>query len=660
MALRIRSDRMCSRSMKAWVPLSGCLAFMFPAHAQTAPGEGATRLVSATTAGLPVGSLRTATPGPNTVSADGRFVVFASDSADIVPGDTNGRPDVFLRDMQNGTVQRVDVGPGGVEADFGAEWPSISADGRFVAYHSAATNLVPGDRPEYLDVFVYDRIDGTTRRIAVDAAGTPPDDTTGFPSISGDGRYVAFMSMATNFAAGRGAGRYALFLQELATGRTEHVDVAQGGGPAGGEPWGISINADGRYVAFGSDATNLVPGDTNASTDVFVRDRLLQTTERVSVGASGVQSDSLSHSPSISADGRHVAFQSSATNLAPGGAWPYNGMFVRDRQSNTTARVSVYQVGVQDPGNVSEASISADGRYVAFSYYTGGEPAAWHVVRRDRLMSHTAWIDVASSGVVGNDVSASPVITPDGRYVVFQSLASNFAPGDSPGTLDLFRRDNAPTGPGTQSYEVTPQSASYADQTLGTSSAPQGFTVRNTGTAPLLIQALRIKGANARKFLLTHLCGASLPPGTDCDLQISFRPTWAGPHQASLEVIAGDEPATTRWPLTGSGVRGQGKASPSLVEFAAQPLRTTSKAKAVRVTNTGRGVLPIKGIYLTGPDARQFVRAQDCLPSLEVGAACTVRVYFKPTSRGSKTATLTIWAGGGAGPMVVAVSGTGT
>ncbi|HEX5649616.1 MAG TPA: choice-of-anchor D domain-containing protein, partial [Steroidobacteraceae bacterium] len=239
------------------------------------------------------------------------------------------------------------------------------------------------------------------------------------------------------------------------------------------------------------------------------------------------------------------------------------------------------------------------------------------------------------------------------------SLATNFAPGDSPDTLDVFRRDNAPTGPGTQSYEVTPEATAFGDQTLGTSSTPRAFSLRNTGTAPLLIQALRIDGPNARKFLLTHVCGASIPPGVVCDMQVSFRPTWAGQHFANLKVIAGDELATSR-ALSGTGVRAQGAVLPTSIAFGQQPVRTTSKARAVSVTNTGRSVLPIKSIYLSGPDARQFVRAENCPSYLDVGAACTVRVYFKPTSTGSKTATVTIWTGGGAGPMVVPVAGTGT
>jgi Tol biopolymer transport system component len=621
---------------------------------------GATRLVSATADALPVGDAWGSDPGPNVVSADGRFVVFTSWSSRVVPGDTNDRPDVFVRDMQAGTVERVNVGPGGVEANYGGEWPSISADGRFVAFHSAATNLVAGDSPDYLDVFVRDRQNGTTRRVGVDLAGTPPNDSTGFPSLSADGRYVAFRSWATNFPAGAGNGAdAALFVQDLATGVTDHVDVALGGGPADGEAFTVAINADGRYIAFASRATNLVAGDTNASSDVFVRDRLLRTTERVSVSSGNAQGDLHSHSAAISVDGRYVAFESGASNLASGGAWPHSGVFVRDRQLGTTERVSVYQSGVQDPGTVSEPSISADGRFVAFTYYTGGEAAQWHVVRRDRAMSHTAWIDVSSSGVPGNEGSGLPVMTPDGRFVVFVSLATNFAPGDSPNTWDLFRRDNAPTGPGTQSYEVTPEAAAFGDQTLGTSSTPRAFQLRNTGTAPLLIQALRIEGPNARKFLLAHVCGASIPPGVVCDMQVSFRPTWAGQHFASLKVIAGDELATSG-ALSGSGVRAQGAVLPTSIAFGQQPVRTTSKARAVSVTNTGRSVLPIKSIYLSGPDARQFVRAENCPSYLDVGAACTVRVYFKPTSTGSKTATVTIWTGGGAGPMVVPVAGTGT
>lgn len=644
------------RRASRWSVCAGILATAVgPVQAQ-----GPTEAISVTPESVPAGQVDVPDPGVNVMSADGRFVVFSSHSSTLVPGDTNGRRDVFLRDRLTGKTERVDLGPGGTEANYGGEWPTISADGRYVAFFSAATNLVPFSGPVYYGVFVRDRQAGTLRRLGVDASGTPPNNSTVRPTISANGRYVAFYSLASNFLPGAAAPNvYQLYVQDLQTGATQHVDAGMSGEPAGSEANTVSLSADGRYVAFSSHAPNLVPNDTNGMTDVFVRDRVLWTLERVSVSSDQQQGDSHSGVPAISADGRYVAFSSSATNLAPGGHWPHSGAFVRDLQLGTTKRLSVYQPGVQDPGTVSRPSISADGRYVAFGYYPGGEDATWYVVRRDRVLGSTAWVSLDSAGSVANDQSSVISMTPDGRFVAFTSVATNLVAGDDAWSWDLFVRDNAPGTIGTQTSTLSPQAATFGVQTVGTSSAASLFELRNTGTSPLLIQALRLKGADERRFFLMHTCGASLPAGARCPMRVTFQPTLASAYSATLETIAGNQQSTIR-PLTGTGVPGQGEIRPITLGFAPQAVGTTSPAKVVTVANAGLSVLPIKSIYLSGPDARQFVRAKNCPAVLAVGATCTVRVYFKPTSSGTKQATLTVWAGGTVGPKVAAITATGT
>src|SRR4051794_1659284 len=240
-----------------------------------------------------------------------------------------------------GSTERVSVGPGGRQADGDSFFPSISADGRFVAFYSYATNLVPGDTNGQLDGFVRDRLKGTTERVSVGPGGRQGDGPSSLPSISGDGRFVTFRSGATNLVSGDTNGRTDVFVRDRLKGTTERVSVSSSGAQGDDDSDWASISSDGRFVAFMSAATNLVKGDTNracdeegtCSPDVFVRDRLKGTTERVSVSSSGKQtsSGSFSYFPSISGDGRFVAFGSDATNLVPGDTNREGDIFVRDR-----------------------------------------------------------------------------------------------------------------------------------------------------------------------------------------------------------------------------------------------------------------------------------------------------------------------------------------
>jgi Tol biopolymer transport system component len=222
------------------------------------------------------------------VSGDGRFVAFLSAADNLVAGDTNGHVDVFVRDRQLGTTERVSVSTAGAQADADCLGPAISADGRFVVFSSAATTLVPADTNGKLDVFVHDRQTGITERVSVSSAGVQGDNNSAFPSISGDGRFVAFWSAATNLVSGDTNAHSDVFVHDRQTGVTERVSVSSAGVQADGDSLvSPAISADGRFVAFYSSATNLVPGDTNAQADVFVGDRQLGTTERVSVSSAG-------------------------------------------------------------------------------------------------------------------------------------------------------------------------------------------------------------------------------------------------------------------------------------------------------------------------------------------------------------------------------------
>ncbi len=298
--------------------------------------------------------------GDPSISADGRFIVFRSGATNLVPGDTNGAIDVFVRDRRNGTTERVSVDSGEAQANDGvSSQPSVSADGRFVAFASSATNLAPdeSDTNDSTDVFVRDRQAGTTERVSVDSGEAQADGASFDPSISADGRFVAFSSDATNLAPDDSTD---VFVRDRRDGTTELVSVDSG---EAGDPDAFSfqpsISADGRFVAFASESSLFVPGDTNDSTDVFVRDRRDGTTERVNVGSDEDQANSSSFEPSISADGGSVAFRSGATNLVPGDTNNTDDVFVRDRRHGTTERVSVDSNGVQGNNFSFDPSVSA-------------------------------------------------------------------------------------------------------------------------------------------------------------------------------------------------------------------------------------------------------------------------------------------------------------
>jgi Tol biopolymer transport system component len=295
------------------------------------------------------------------ISADARYVAFLSSASNLVPADTNGDLDVFVRDQVTGVTERVSVGPAGAQANSWSEEAAMSADGRYVAFVSMASNLVPGDTNGFRDVFVRDLVAQTTRRVSVSAGAAQANGASFQPSISADGRYVAFESVASNLVPGDTSRNFDVFVRDRVAHTTRRISVG-----ANRKSWQPAISADGRYVAFESLAPNLLAGDTNRTTDVFVRDRVAHTTRRVSVGPAGRQGNSYSRGAAISAHGRFVAFYSDASNLVAGDTNGFFDVFVRDRVAKVTRRVSVGPANVQANGGSGGPAISAGGRFVAF------------------------------------------------------------------------------------------------------------------------------------------------------------------------------------------------------------------------------------------------------------------------------------------------------
>jgi len=379
------------------------------------------------------------------ISADGRFVAFLSNATNLVPGDTNNSQDIFVRDLLTNIITRVSVNSAGNQGNALSLLPSLSGNGRFVAFASNASNLVPGDTNGRADIFVRDLLTNTTTRVSVDSAGNQGNGISYslLTSISADGRFVTFASDASNLVAGDTNNRGDIFVRDLLTNTTTRVSVDSAGIQGNGISEFPSISADGRFVAFTSNASNLVPGDTNNSNDTFVRDLLTNTTTRVSVDSAGIQGNDSSRIPSISADGRFVTFASDATNLVPGDTNGRADIFVRDLLTNTTTCVSVDSAG--NPGNDSSlySSISADGRFVvfesdAFNLVRGDTNNSTDIFVRNLSTNTTTRVSVSGAGNQGNGESYSPSISANGQKVAFSSKASNLVPGDTNNGSDLF------------------------------------------------------------------------------------------------------------------------------------------------------------------------------------------------------------------------------
>ncbi len=398
------------------------------------------------------------------MSGDGRYVAYDSAGKRNVAGtvETDDVRDVYVHDRVTNMTQRITMGTAGAAPNGESQRPTISSDGRFVAFWSLASNLVAGDTNDHADSFVYDRSSGTMKRVSVATNGTQGNDDSKRPVMSRDGRFVAFESYATNLVgAGSGlpvVGQFTdnnnandVFLHDLGSGTTTLVSTTSDRRTGGGDSDRPSISGDGRYVAFNSIAGNLAGSDTNAKYDVYVRDMQSGTTTRQSVDAAGAQANNGSLSPSISADGRWVSFSSTATNLVSGQDGGIEDIYLKDIATGAITRVSNATGGGQANGASADSSISGDGRFVTYwseaTNIVSGDtntcakytPSCADIFVWDRLTGTSKLVSVSSAGAPGDLESLSPAISVDGRFVAFDSKATTLFP-DDPGTSgqDVF------------------------------------------------------------------------------------------------------------------------------------------------------------------------------------------------------------------------------
>jgi Tol biopolymer transport system component len=405
---------------------------------------GITERASVSSAGLQGDGISGRTSQP-ALDASGSIVAFDSEARNLVPNDANGSVvDVFVRDRASGTTVLASVDSAGIQGNSSSTAPSLSGDGRFVAFASNATNLVALDTNSAMDVFIHDLATGATERVSVNSGGSQASGPSFFASVSGDGRFVAFASDAADLVPDDTNGTRDVFVRDRLLGTTERVSLASDGTQSNSDCAQPAITPDGRFVAFPSFARNLDPNDGNDSFDVFLHDRNLRVTERVSVDSFGNEANGPSAGAAVSADGRFVAFYSNASNLVPDDTNSTRDMFVRDRETGITERVNVSSAGVEADsqsgfsirGGSTTPRISEDGRFVSFdssarNLVPGDTNGSQDVFVRDRLSGMTERVSVGSGDEQGTDGSTDTAISADGLVTAFVSKAWNLVPGDT-------------------------------------------------------------------------------------------------------------------------------------------------------------------------------------------------------------------------------------
>jgi uncharacterized repeat protein (TIGR01451 family) len=432
--------------------LATACAFVISGSAGAQATSGFTELLSLSSAAIQ-GNQDSELPS---VRSDGRFVAFVSLSDNLVPDDTNQAPDVFVRDRLLRTTERVSVSSKGRQGDAGSGLldlmggPSISGDGRFVAFASEATNLVAGDRNNTADVFVRDRLLGTTTRVSVATDGAEANAGGTTPSISRDGRFVAFESFSDNLVPdGNFTGD--VFVHDRQTGVTQRISQAPDGSDANGQSFTPRLNADGRFVYYTSFASNLVAEDPdNGDLDAYLFDRQAGTTTAITSTFPSSQVINHGTAAGISGDGRFLTFTTQdVTFISPDTNGFVEDAWLVDRQTGDYVLVGVNDAGQQGDDSTFAGDVSDDGRFVTMvSRATNfGGPANFreNIYLRDRTAGTTRIASVASDGTEGDLDSIQPSMTPDGQVIVFASRSSTFVPETQDFfAYDIFARDMRP------------------------------------------------------------------------------------------------------------------------------------------------------------------------------------------------------------------------
>ncbi len=390
------------------------------------------------------------------VSGNGQFVVFDSVASNLIANDANGVSDVFLYDRVSGVLELISK-VGVASANGASDFAAVSDDGRYVVFASDASNLVAGDSNTYRDIFVRDRQAATTTRVSVSSASAQADYTSDLPNISGDGRYVTFLSGADNLVTATYFPAYQLYLRDRTGNTTVQISKTTANAPGRGNSGMSSLSSDGRYIAFESQATNLVSGDSNGLQDIFLKDRVSGTLTRISRSNDGNQADGDCWGPAISANGRHVCFY-------------------------------------------SDASV----------FSTQDDSATLNLLDYDRLSGKMARFNYNDAGDQALDNSFLPATSGDGGVVVFSTWAWNLVPGDGNGAIDVLALERGDSIPDLMIY-ATGDTARYGMGLYGTNLVQRRQLALTTNVASFFVR-LDNDGPATDSFSIR---ANTAPPGWD-------------------------------------------------------------------------------------------------------------------------------------------------
>lgn len=478
------------------------------------------------------------------MSDDGRVVAFVSPAGDLVPGDVNGHPDAFVRDLDTDTTELVSVNTAGLQGNANVEGVHLSADGRYVMFTSLASNVVTFDTNGLNDVFLRDRVNGTTVLVSRTVTGVPGNSSSWGSYLSADGRYAVFTSAASNLVAGDTNGLPDVFRFDRVTGTVTLLSEVAGV-RGDGFSYAAHISGNGRYCVYVTRSTNLAGSGLSPNDDILLKDLLLGTTTRLAPTGLFDQWNDDPLNPTVSDDGRYVAFESSASNIVAGDTNGELDVFLWDTSDSSVrvlSRAPNFQIGndySRDP------QISRDGARVVFeseaTNLVPGDTNSWQDVFVCEVATGAITrVSVRTNGDQANSLSGQPSISGNGGRTAFTSAASNLVVGDTNANFDVFTRLDGPL-PSSFYCETDDNSLGCFSEveTVGAASvsAGSGFevlavSIRNNQFGLLLYSTT---GAQQVPFGNQFLCvrppivrtgvqnsGGTPPPAVDCSGRFSF------------------------------------------------------------------------------------------------------------------------------------------